>query len=129
MQNNRPAYMNQQPQMIQTGPAPHQVQQQTGMNYSPHIMQQQQQQPPPQQQQQQQPQSQQQQQQQRVQHLNQVTTTGKPVPGTNVHPHCIRSGCPNAAISSPDWENEYCSNECVVSHCRYKNKPLYLTFN
>jgi hypothetical protein len=92
-------------------------------------MQQQQQQPPPQQQQQQQPQSQQQQQQQRVQHLNQVTTTGKPVPGTNVHPHCIRSGCPNAAISSPDWENEYCSNECVVSHCRYKNKPLYLTFN
>ena len=81
------------------------------MNYSPHIMQQQQ---PQQQQPQQQPQPQQQ--QQRV--LNQVTTTmGKPG-GNNVHPHCIRSGCPNAAISSPDWENEYCSNECVVSHCR-----------
>lgn len=109
--------MNQQPQMIQTT-VPHQVQQ-AGMNYSPHIMQQQPTQQ--QQQQQQQPQSQQQQQQQqpqRVQHLNQVTATGKPGPGTNVHPHCIRSGCPNAAISSPDWENEYCSNECVVSHCR-----------
>ena len=107
-QQQRPAYMNQQqaaPQMIQ----------QT-MNYSQHLMQQQGQQ---------QGQQQQQVQQQRV--LNQVPTPSqlgnKPAVnnGNNglQHPHCIRSGCPNAAIPSPDWENEYCSNECVVSHCRY----------
>ncbi|XP_019638325.1 PREDICTED: TOX high mobility group box family member 3-like [Branchiostoma belcheri] len=31
---------------------------------------------------------------------------------------CLRQGCENLAIESPDWDNEYCSNECVVSHCR-----------
>ncbi|XP_031347238.1 TOX high mobility group box family member 4-A-like isoform X3 [Photinus pyralis] len=31
---------------------------------------------------------------------------------------CIRNGCPNPAISNAEWEDEYCSNECVVSHCR-----------
>ncbi|KAK7868567.1 hypothetical protein R5R35_009463 [Gryllus longicercus] len=31
---------------------------------------------------------------------------------------CIRHGCPNAAITNSEWEDEYCSNECVVSHCR-----------
>ncbi|XP_076309165.1 TOX high mobility group box family member 4-B-like [Tachypleus tridentatus] len=31
---------------------------------------------------------------------------------------CLRNGCPNPAIESPDWDKEYCSNECVVSHCR-----------
>ncbi|XP_045473233.1 TOX high mobility group box family member 4-A-like isoform X3 [Harmonia axyridis] len=31
---------------------------------------------------------------------------------------CIRNGCPNPAITNPEWEDEYCSNECVVSHCR-----------
>ncbi|KAF2883528.1 hypothetical protein ILUMI_22644 [Ignelater luminosus] len=31
---------------------------------------------------------------------------------------CIRHGCPNPAIANPEWEDEYCSNECVVSHCR-----------
>ncbi|XP_076370885.1 TOX high mobility group box family member 4-like isoform X4 [Tachypleus tridentatus] len=31
---------------------------------------------------------------------------------------CLRSGCSNPAIESPDWDKEYCSNECVVSHCR-----------
>lgn len=31
---------------------------------------------------------------------------------------CIRHGCPNPAITNPEWEDEYCSNECVVSHCR-----------
>ncbi|XP_022249709.1 TOX high mobility group box family member 4-A-like isoform X2 [Limulus polyphemus] len=30
---------------------------------------------------------------------------------------CLRSGCSNPAIESPDWDKEYCSNECVVSHC------------
>ncbi|XP_037869150.1 TOX high mobility group box family member 3 isoform X3 [Bombyx mori] len=31
---------------------------------------------------------------------------------------CIRQGCTNPAISNSEWEDEYCSNECVVSHCR-----------
>lgn len=31
---------------------------------------------------------------------------------------CIRSGCHNRAIDNTGWDNEYCSNECVVSHCR-----------
>ncbi|KFM61831.1 TOX high mobility group box family member 3, partial [Stegodyphus mimosarum] len=33
-------------------------------------------------------------------------------------PTCLRSGCPNPAIDSPDWDREYCSSECVVSHCK-----------
>uniref|UniRef100_A0A170Y636 Tox high mobility group box family member 3-like protein isoform x2 n=1 Tax=Triatoma infestans TaxID=30076 RepID=A0A170Y636_TRIIF len=32
--------------------------------------------------------------------------------------HCIRSGCPNPAVVNSEWEDEYCSNECVVTHCR-----------
>ncbi|XP_043469030.1 TOX high mobility group box family member 3-like isoform X2 [Leptopilina heterotoma] len=31
---------------------------------------------------------------------------------------CIRHGCPNPAVANTEWEDEYCSNECVVSHCR-----------
>lgn len=31
---------------------------------------------------------------------------------------CIRQGCPNQAIVNGDWEDEYCSNECVITHCR-----------
>ncbi|XP_077412312.1 epidermal Langerhans cell protein LCP1-like isoform X2 [Vanacampus margaritifer] len=30
---------------------------------------------------------------------------------------CVRSGCTNPAIESEDWDKEYCSNECVASHC------------
>lgn len=40
-------------------------------------------------------------------------------------PPCIHQGCPNPAISNNEWEDEYCSNECVVSHCRLV-KILYL---
>ncbi|XP_072013453.1 uncharacterized protein [Amphiura filiformis] len=32
---------------------------------------------------------------------------------------CRRNGCNKPTIDSPDWDNEYCSNECVVDHCRY----------
>ncbi|XP_070506634.1 TOX high mobility group box family member 4-A-like isoform X2 [Chironomus tepperi] len=32
--------------------------------------------------------------------------------------NCIRNGCTNRAIVSVDWEDEYCSNECVILHCR-----------
>lgn len=31
---------------------------------------------------------------------------------------CVRNGCQNNAIDNPGWDSEYCSNECVVSHCR-----------
>ena len=31
---------------------------------------------------------------------------------------CIRQGCPAKAVKSPEWEDEYCSNKCVVAHCR-----------
>uniref|UniRef100_A0A1A9Z729 HMG box domain-containing protein n=1 Tax=Glossina pallidipes TaxID=7398 RepID=A0A1A9Z729_GLOPL len=31
---------------------------------------------------------------------------------------CIRENCKKRAIINPDWEDEYCSNECVVLHCR-----------
>ncbi|XP_059489404.1 thymocyte selection-associated high mobility group box protein TOX-like isoform X2 [Neocloeon triangulifer] len=40
--------------------------------------------------------------------------------GWNTQPAqiCIRAGCHNRAISNAEWQDEYCSNECVVSHCR-----------
>ncbi|KAH0626234.1 hypothetical protein JD844_001079 [Phrynosoma platyrhinos] len=33
-------------------------------------------------------------------------------------PRCIRAGCDNPPVANSDWDNEYCSNECVVKHCR-----------
>lgn len=32
---------------------------------------------------------------------------------------CVRAGCNNPAIESKEWDKEYCSNECVATHCRY----------
>nr|CAH7752269.1 unnamed protein product [Callosobruchus chinensis] len=29
---------------------------------------------------------------------------------------CIRHGCPNPAVTNPEWEDEYCSNECGRFH-------------
>ncbi|KAI8736699.1 TOX high mobility group box family member 4-A [Biomphalaria glabrata] len=34
------------------------------------------------------------------------------------YPSCVRSGCGNYAKESPSWDAEYCSNDCVISHCR-----------
>lgn len=31
---------------------------------------------------------------------------------------CVRAGCTNPAVDSKDWDKEYCSNECVATHCR-----------
>lgn len=31
---------------------------------------------------------------------------------------CVRAGCNNPAIESKEWDREYCSNECVATHCR-----------
>ncbi|XP_026060844.1 TOX high mobility group box family member 4-A-like isoform X2 [Carassius auratus] len=36
-------------------------------------------------------------------------------PSTNL---CVRAGCTNPAVESRDWDKEYCSNECVATHCR-----------
>ncbi|KAM8849615.1 TOX high mobility group box family member 4 isoform 2-T2 [Spinachia spinachia] len=30
---------------------------------------------------------------------------------------CVRTGCNNLAVESNDWDKEYCSNECVATHC------------
>lgn len=37
---------------------------------------------------------------------------------TSVGPVCIRAGCNNPGVHNPEWEDEYCSTDCVVSHCR-----------
>lgn len=44
-------------------------------------------------------------------------------PGPTVSPAatpniCVRAGCTNQAVESKDWDKEYCSNECVATHCR-----------
>ncbi|CAN9509563.1 unnamed protein product [Ophioblennius macclurei] len=44
-------------------------------------------------------------------------------PGPSVTPSaspsiCVRAGCTNPAVESKDWDKEYCSNECVATHCR-----------
>lgn len=44
-------------------------------------------------------------------------------PGLSVSPTaspniCVRAGCTNPAVESKDWDKEYCSNECVATHCR-----------
>ncbi|XP_036212172.1 TOX high mobility group box family member 4 isoform X2 [Myotis myotis] len=43
--------------------------------------------------------------------------SGSPVT-ISPQPRCVRSGCENPPVASKDWDNEYCSNECVVKHCR-----------
>ncbi|KAM9333567.1 TOX high mobility group box family member 4-B [Pholidichthys leucotaenia] len=30
---------------------------------------------------------------------------------------CVRAGCNKPAVESEDWDREYCSNECVATHC------------
>lgn len=37
--------------------------------------------------------------------------------GQACHQQCVREGCPNPAVASGEWDGEYCSTECVVSHC------------
>lgn len=44
-------------------------------------------------------------------------------PGPSVTPAaspnvCVRAGCNKPAVESKDWDEEYCSNECVATHCR-----------
>ncbi|CAB3383137.1 Hypothetical predicted protein [Cloeon dipterum] len=90
-----------------------------------HQQQQQHQQQYAQQQQQQQQQHQQEQhhhihEQQARHHLDQQNQMPPDNQGWNTQPIqiCVRSGCHNRAISNAEWQDEYCSNECVISHCR-----------
>uniref|UniRef100_A0A182PSU4 Uncharacterized protein n=1 Tax=Anopheles epiroticus TaxID=199890 RepID=A0A182PSU4_9DIPT len=57
------------------------------------------------------------QQQQQQQQQPSCSTKVEPKPLV-VGQTCIRQGCNNQAIENPDWEDEYCSQECVVAHCR-----------
>ncbi|KAM6037674.1 LOW QUALITY PROTEIN: TOX high mobility group box family member 4 [Chlamydotis macqueenii] len=41
-----------------------------------------------------------------------------PAPADSPRPRCVRAGCANAPVASSDWDEEYCSSECVVKHCR-----------
>ncbi|XP_072219817.1 TOX high mobility group box family member 4 isoform X1 [Leuresthes tenuis] len=38
--------------------------------------------------------------------------------GATMKSLCLRAGCNNPAVDSADWDKEYCSNECVATHCR-----------
>jgi len=42
----------------------------------------------------------------------------KPKEEAKEQQYCIREGCIRMAIKSPEWEDEYCSPECVVAHCK-----------
>lgn len=42
---------------------------------------------------------------------------------------CVRTGCNNPAIESKDWDKEYCSNECVATHCRCVEDLTRARFN
>ncbi|KAF7653553.1 hypothetical protein LDENG_00081440 [Lucifuga dentata] len=43
---------------------------------------------------------------------------GHAVTPTTIPNICVRAGCTNPAVESKDWDKEYCSNECVATHCR-----------
>lgn len=55
-------------------------------------------------------------------------------PGLSVSPAassniCVRAGCTNPAVESKDWDREYCSNECVATHCRCASVLMVVWFN
>ncbi|KAM9368096.1 LOW QUALITY PROTEIN: TOX high mobility group box family member 4 [Phaethornis superciliosus] len=39
-------------------------------------------------------------------------------PGGEEPPRCVRVGCGNPPVANAEWDEEYCSSECVVKHCR-----------
>lgn len=54
-------------------------------------------------------------------------------PGLSVTPAaslniCVRAGCTNPAVESKDWDKEYCSNECVATHCRFVSMLMVFWF-
>ena len=48
-----------------------------------------------------------------------TTTTPHAVNIPPVKPTCANYGCQNPAVPSEDRGISYCSNDCVVKHCRY----------
>lgn len=48
-----------------------------------------------------------------------TTTTTPPPVISAVKSTCANDGCPNPAVPSEDRGISYCSNDCVVKHCRY----------
>lgn len=46
-------------------------------------------------------------------------TPGLSVTAAQAPTICMRAGCNKPAVESEDWDKEYCSNECVATHCRY----------
>ncbi|CAH2294619.1 TOX high mobility group box family member 4 isoform X2 [Pelobates cultripes] len=44
--------------------------------------------------------------------------SGSPPRSPSPQQRCVRSGCENPPVESKDWDNEYCSSECVVKHCK-----------
>jgi len=40
-----------------------------------------------------------------------------PLPTKAGHAMCIRLGCGKNSVRNIEWEDEYCSNHCVVLHC------------
>jgi len=60
----------------------------------------------------------------RASKVEQRTTAPPSVPVTPVATKpgaaiCIRLGCGKQSVRNPEWEDEYCSNQCVVLHCDY----------
>uniref|UniRef100_A0A3P8WIQ5 TOX high mobility group box family member 4 b n=1 Tax=Cynoglossus semilaevis TaxID=244447 RepID=A0A3P8WIQ5_CYNSE len=47
-----------------------------------------------------------------------VASSLSSTPATSSPNICVRAGCTNVAVESEDWDKEYCSNECVATHCR-----------
>ena len=47
-----------------------------------------------------------------------TTTTTPPPVISPVKPTCANDGCRNPAVPSDDRGINYCSNDCVVKHCR-----------
>ena len=47
-----------------------------------------------------------------------TTATTPPPVITPVKPTCANDGCQNPAVPSEDRGINYCSNDCVVKHCR-----------
>uniref|UniRef100_A0A3B5LM01 TOX high mobility group box family member 4 b n=1 Tax=Xiphophorus couchianus TaxID=32473 RepID=A0A3B5LM01_9TELE len=45
-------------------------------------------------------------------------TPGLSVTAAQAPTICMRAGCNKPAVESEDWDKEYCSNECVATHCR-----------
>jgi len=46
-----------------------------------------------------------------------VSSSGPAVQDASGATRCIRVGCGRPSIRNAEWEDEYCSNQCVVLHC------------